>query len=82
MILLDIHVPAFNTTYNFSVDENIPIRDVIRHMTDLILQKEQCEPEGDPEELILCDLKKGIILSSKAALAEYGIQNGAELMLL
>lgn len=82
MILIDIQVPALHKTYNFSVDENLKIRQVIPYMTDRILQKEQCGMQGDVKELVLSDLKQGIILNEENTLAEYGMENGAGLMLL
>lgn len=82
MIFIDIHVPALNMTYDFSVDENLPIRSVITYMKERILEREQCESEGDPKGLILCDLERKLILKDNNTLAEYGIENGAELMLL
>ena len=86
MILVNVKVPALEKVYNFSIDEKAPISDLIDEITLLVFQKEGLAFEGDPKtafnEMSLCSLDNGVQMHRQNAPCDYGICDGAELMLV
>ena len=86
MIIVNISIPALEKTYNFSVEEKAQIGDLIDEVSLLVYQKEGLAFEGDPktvfQEMLLCSLDKGLHFDRNSSLADYGICDGSELMLV
>ncbi|MDD3253294.1 MAG: EsaB/YukD family protein [Lachnospiraceae bacterium] len=82
MILVDIYVPGVNQTYDFSLDENTKISFLLEEVSGMICQKEQCSLTGNVKELLLVSRGKKKILNSDLTLADYGITQGEQLMLV
>ncbi|MCR4891175.1 MAG: EsaB/YukD family protein [Lachnospiraceae bacterium] len=82
MILVDIFVPAVDNTYNFSLNEDIPIEKIIGEITAMIAQKEQTKLTGDMEKLMLYDLNGKRPLPRENTLNDCYITTGTDLMLV
>ena len=82
MIIVNIKVPALEKEYNFSLDENAPVSDLIEEIAELIVQKEGVQFSGDLDEMALCSLDAGFHLNRRNCLNDYGIFGGAELELV
>lgn len=82
MILVDISVPSVDSSYDFQLDEDASIYNIIGEISELISQKEHCEVVGNTESLMLCTLKNRRVLSINRTLREEGIQTGDSLMLV
>ena len=87
MIIVNIKVPALEKEYNFSLEEKVPVEDIIEEVVDLILQKEgiQFSEERRKEELpeiVLCSVEQGVQCDRQSSLSDYGVCTGAELVLV
>lgn len=82
MILVDMEVASLNRHYQFSLDENAPVTEVISEVRDIICQKEQCQLIGDPDTLSLCSKEQQNILRPDSSLSAQGIQNADRLLLV
>ena len=82
MIIVNIKVPALEREYNFSVDETVPVQDLIEEITELIVQKEGVQLSGSLDEMALCSLDFGFQCDRYSRLNDYGIGSGAELILV
>lgn len=54
MIIVNIHAPALETVYNFSLEETAKIGDLMEEIVELIAQKEHVPFGGGLEEMVLC----------------------------
>lgn len=82
MIIVDIEVPSMERTYQFSVEEQVPVETLIAELSEVICQKEQCAVQGNLAEMYLCSVENKCVLSYKETLAEQGIQNADRLLLV
>ncbi len=82
MILVEIIVPSVDSTYDFQLDEDAMIYNVIGEISEMISQKEHCNIVGDFERLMLCSLKDRQILSVNKTLRECGVVTGDSLELV
>lgn len=81
MIIVNVRVPAIEKVYNFSLEERAKVRDLIEEITELISQKERLPFQGDLEEVVLCSVENGEQCGKDNYLSDYGITDGAELIL-
>lgn len=82
MIIVNIKVPALEKEYNFSVDENAPVEDLVEEIAELIVQKEGVQFSGNMNEMVLCSREPGFQCARQNCLSDYGIYGGAELILV
>lgn len=82
MILVDIYVPSTGNTYDFQLDEDVPVGNVIEEVSEMIGQKEHCRIVGDMTKLMLCVGKNQQILRKDYTLAQCQIVNGDSLLLV
>ena len=82
MIMADVYVPSIGRQYDFSLDEQAVIAQLIPEIAEVICQKENCALGGDPEELMLCLMDDRKILDSSRSLGSYHIGNGSSLILV
>ena len=82
MVMLDIEVSSIGRQYDFSLEEQIPIRVLLTEITEVICQKESCHLKGRPDELVLCSKDKAQVFSRDATLSQYKVINGEKLILL
>ena len=80
MILVDIYVPSIDKTYDFQLNENVPIHTVIEEIAEMIGQKERTAVAGNRDNLMLCDTKSQQELDKKRTLREYGFTTGQSLI--
>lgn len=82
MIIVNIKVPALEKEYNFSVDENARVEDLIEEIAELIVQKEGVQFSGNTDEMALCSQNPGFQCARGNCLNDYGVYGGAELILV
>ena len=82
MIIVNIHAPALETVYNFSLEETAKIGDLMEEIVELIAQKEHVPFGGGLQEMVLCSLENGEQFDKSRCLADYRISGGAELILV
>lgn len=82
MIMADVNVPSIGRQYDFSLDEQAQIGQLIPEIAEVICQKENCILGGNPEELMLCLMDQRTIMDRSKSLSSYGIGNGCSLLLV
>lgn len=80
MILVDIEVLAQNKRYDFKLDENVYIADILEELWEILTLGKQSLKETD--SLMLCSFEKRQILNNYQTLKQNGIGNGDCLILL
>ena len=82
MIQVDIEVPSLGRTYNFRLEEQTPVRELLEEITGLICQRENCVLGGDAGDLCLAIRDSREILDPSACLSQYAAADGSILLLL
>lgn len=82
MILVDVYVPSVGNTYDFQVNEDVCVSNIIEELVSLIGQKEKTDLIGKADEMCLCTRKDAKILNPKNTLGEYRVSNGDNLILV
>lgn len=82
LIFVEVYVPAYDRSYEMQAEERIPVGRLLCEMAALISQKEKSSFSGDTEELCLCSMEYGQLLSPEHSLQEYGIGNGSRLLIV
>ena len=82
MIILEIFVPCIDKTYDFKLNEDIVISELIDEVVSVICQKEQCGVVGDRENFMFFSLNSARALSMNLSLFENDIKTGDKLMLV
>ncbi len=81
MIVVDVFVPVINRTYDFLLDADKPVKQLVAEINGQIAMAEAAVPI-DEEGFWLCDIGKSLILNGEHTLAEQGIAEGAGLLLI
>lgn len=82
MIIVNVHVPALEKVYNFSVEERARISDLIEELAELVAQKECIPFSGSLEKMSLCSKENGEQCDKSKCLSDYGVCGGSELILV
>ena len=82
MILTDIYVPALNETYDFQLDETVPVRLLIDEIAGIVQKKAGGIEEAVSHPFVLCSFEQMRILEGSKTLRESGIRNGNALLLV
>lgn len=82
MILVDIKVPIMGKSYDFKIDEQIPLGIVMEEVGESICQKEQCQAGGSLKELMLWDEERKTELPVDKTGYECGLKTGSQLLLV
>lgn len=82
MILVDIYVPGVNQTYDFNLDENARIEELLEEISGMICQKEQCTLDGSVKELLLISQDRKVVLNPELTLSHYNVAQGDRLLLV
>lgn len=82
MMIVDIEVPSLERKYQFSLEEQVAVETLIAELAEVLCQKEQCDLKGEAEALCLCSKEQQRILDRYATLAQQGIRNADELLLV
>lgn len=81
MIYTDVYVPSVDKTYNFRLNEEVLIGDIISEIADMIERYEQNHYVGDRSKICIFDKEKRIPLCRENTLDDYDIKSGAQLIL-
>lgn len=82
MILVDIYIPALDKTYDFHVDENVPVGNLIMEIAEMIGNETKSGNRLSVDKFLLCSMDQERIFRKKSSLRSYGIRNGSRLMLV
>ena len=82
MILVDIYIPVINDIYDFELNENVPVRETIDVLSDIISKKMK-NPLGErPDAFVLYSLEQKRALERHLTLYQNGVKDGNRLMLI
>ena len=82
MIVVDIYVPSLDQYYDFMVDENAKIHQLIDEMCEIFSQKTKCPETMQPDQFILCSSYTQAILPGEMTLAQCQVRDGSTLILV
>lgn len=82
MILVDVEVPMMGKSYDCLLDENSKVKSTIESLCEMICQKEQCDFQGNREELTLWKKKEGYRIPADMTLKSCEVNSGTCLLML
>lgn len=82
MILVDIYIPSVDRNYDFQVDENVSVKNLIMEISEMIGNETGSGRISDVENFMLCSLDQNKILKRYSTLRDCGMKNGSRLMLV
>ncbi|MGN1179757.1 MAG: EsaB/YukD family protein [Suilimivivens sp.] len=81
MILLDVQLPLINKIYDFELDEDMMVSELLQKIMGIIAEKEGME--YDPEDkMYLYAMGNERILNESYSLKQQGIRGGERLVLI
>lgn len=82
MILVEVYVAAVNERYDFELDENVEIRQVVGEMCEMLSKKTKEPVLPNTGEFMLCSLDNSEVLANEKTLYQSHVQNGSGLILV
>lgn len=82
MIIVDINVFILDKVYDFELNEEAKVREVIEEIVHMVEQKEKTAFTGDIRDMVLVDNFRKDILNPEYTLAQQGIDSGWNLSLV
>ena len=82
MIIVEIKVPALDKTYDFQLEENVPLGELRKEIGEIICRKEQLSLKGDVNDLLIWNAngKRQLLLEKTAY--ENGLRTGDCILLV
>lgn len=81
MIMVDIQVPVLDRIYDFELDEERKVGELVKEILALIEEKENLRNDRE-KKLYLYATRRACILKENEKLADQGIRNGDRLILI
>ena len=81
-MLLAVFFAETNQSYDFKLDGNVPVSQLLEEMVGMIAQRDHLALKREPGPFLLCSKKQGRILDKSCTLIENGVASGDELMLV
>ena len=82
MILVDVYVPSVNKQFDFKLDENVYIANIIEEIGGMMVAIANDLDKQKINDLLLCDYATNRILPLDATLKQCQIMNGSRLVLV
>ncbi len=82
MIIVEIYVPVTDGTYEFKLNEDVPVGVLLEELCAVVSEKEQCPVSDIKDKMMLFNYRKKSALSNNMTLFESGISTGDRLVLL
>jgi uncharacterized ubiquitin-like protein YukD len=82
MLLVDVYVPSVNKTYDFMLDENTEIENIITEICEMLSKKIQNREAERVGEFMLYHMTAEKALERGRTLASSGVKDGSRLMLV
>lgn len=81
-MLLAVYFAETNQSYDFKLDGNTPVGQLIEEMLGMISQRDHLVLKQEPGLFLLCEKTQNRILGKNSTLLDNGIMSGGELMLV
>ncbi len=82
MILTDVYIPSIDDSYDFMLDENVPVEQIITEISEMVSKKVQGRMPENGTGFMMCSMDKNEILDRNQTLHGNGIRDGSRLMLV
>lgn len=82
MILVDVYMPSIDDSYDFMLDENVPVEQVIVEISEMIAKKATGKAQINKGNFLMCSMEQNRPLDQKQTLYENGIRDGSRLMMV
>lgn len=82
MILVDVYIPSVDDSYDFMLDENVPMEQIITEISEMVSKKVQGRSIGDSAGFMMCSMGNREVLDKNQTLYLNGIRDGDRLMLV
>lgn len=82
MILTDIYIPSIDEVFDFELDEQAQVKQIIKEIIEMIAKRTKSALNGHEDNYFLYDMTKGTALREDATLSVCGVVNGDRLMLI
>ncbi|MBO5303965.1 MAG: hypothetical protein J6A92_07945 [Lachnospiraceae bacterium] len=80
MILVDIYIPAVEKNFDFMLDENVPVEQVMTEISEMISKKAMGNRMAQAEDFLLCSMDTKKMLNPELSLYMNHIQDGSKLI--
>lgn len=82
MLRVEVCVPAINRTYEFVLNDRMPLPVVIEECAEVIASREHRMWAGSTDDLVLCDASSGVTLPREKTLHQCKVSPGSRLLLV
>ncbi len=82
MILTDIYIPSIDEVFDFELDEQVQVKQVVRELVEMIAKRTKSTSIGSESDFWLYDMTRKTALREDAVLSACGVANGDRLMLI
>ncbi len=82
MILVDVRIPIIDETYDFNLDENAVIENVLLELTGVLVKKAGNVNNVDPSKFDLYKMDTGELLQRTKTLADCNVTDGSLLLIV
>jgi SPX domain protein involved in polyphosphate accumulation len=82
MFLVDVYVPSVDQTYDFMLDENTEIDNIIKEICEMLSKKIQNKDAKNSSEFTLYHMNTGKALDKAKTLGTSAVKDGSRLMLV
>ncbi len=80
MILTDIYIPAVDGNYDFMLDENVPVIQIMEEVSEMISKKVKERKPQNIGEFVLYSMDANAMLDQNKSLYANGIHDGSRLI--
>ncbi len=80
MILVDVSIPAVDANYDFMLDENVPVAQVMEEISEMISKKVKEKKPARITDFVLYSMDTGTLLDYGVSLYANGIRDGSRLI--
>ncbi len=82
MILTDIYIPAVDGNYDFLLDENVPVMQIMEEICEMIAKKVKANKPCEISDFVLYSRDLHTMLDLNRSLFANGIHDGSSLILV
>ncbi len=82
MILVEVYVAALDARYDFELDENVQIQQIVGEICEMLSKKTKERTKASTGNFLLCSMESKEVLSGGKTLYQCGVRDGSCLVLV
>lgn len=82
MILVEVYVPAVDDNFDFELDENVPIYQIVGELCEMLGKKMKSSIVSGTNGFMLCAMEQNEILPNERTLYQCKVKDGSRLLLV